>query len=296
MIRIQSIVRTTGFVLAALASSVAFTSGPPAGFTGGGGESSCVACHSGGTVNSGPAVFVTGGAASVAFTGSALVTAAFTTTPSIKHGFQFCVRDSANALVSGWSVNNTTVQKTGSFHVNHLAAGTSLTGWNATLAPSALPAGPLSVYAAGNQTNNNNAPSGDLIYTTSHKIYQAGLSAAASWPLGSLQTLSLSAPTRPSDSYVLALSELSGSTSLGGVFTVPVNLAGMFTPLAWDPAFSPFFMNFIGTLDVAGSASAAMFIPALPVLSGMTMHFAYATVNPSTLAVTEVSNAVDRTL
>lgn len=297
MIRIQSIVRTTGFVLAALASSVAFTGGPPAGFTGGGGESSCIACHAGGTLNSGPAVFATGGDATLGFSGSALVTAAFTSTPSIKHGFQFCVRDSANVLVSGWLVNNTTVQKTGSYHVNHTAAGTTLTGWNATLTPAAaLPAGPLSVYAAGNQTNNNNAPSGDLIYTQSHKLYQAGLSAAATWPLGSLQALALAAPTRPGDSYVLALSELAGSTPLGGVFTVPVNLAGMFTPFAWDPAFSPFFMNFIGALDNAGAATAAMFVPALPALSGMTLNFAYATVNPVTYAVTEVSNAVSRTL
>lgn len=296
MIRISPILRTTGFVLAALGSSIAFGSGPPAGFTGGGGEANCTACHSSFPVNTGPAVYVTGGAESFAFTGSALITADFTSTPSIKHGFQMAVRDSANALVAGWTVNNTTVQKTATYYVNHTFAGTALTSWNATLTPSAMPAGPATLYAAGNQTNNNGAPNGDYIYTTSHKIYQAGLSAGATWPLGSLQALNLSAPTRPGDSYVLALSELAGSTALGGVFTVPVNLAGMFTPFAWDPAFSLFFTNFIGALDGAGAATASMFVPAIPALSGMTLHLAYATVNSGTLAVTEVSNAVNRTL
>jgi|GEM_PF-6848514 hypothetical protein len=297
MIGIQRFVRTSGFVLAALTSSVAFTSAPPVAFTGGGGEANCTACHNGAAVNSGPATFTLGGSASTAFTGSANLTAAFTSTPSTKHGFQMAVRDSANALVSGWGVNNTTVQKNGSFYVNHTSAGTlGVPSWSATLTPGTLPAGPLTAYAAGNQTNSNNAPSGDLVYTKSFKVYQAGLSAPATWSLGSVAVLSLTAPTRAGHTYFLAMSELPGSTPLGGVFTVPVNLGGALTPLAWDPALSSIFMNFVGTISGLGSATAAVFVPPIPSLAGLNLYFAYATLNPSTFAVTEVSNGISALL
>ncbi|MSR74839.1 MAG: hypothetical protein EXS14_05135 [Planctomycetes bacterium] len=275
--------------------AVAFTGGPPAGFTGGSTEAACTACHTGAALNAGPAQFTL--TASPSFTGgTATISAAFGTTPSIKHGFQFMGKDSSSTYLSGWSLtNNSTTQKNGPNHVNHTGTGTTVTSWSANVTPGAIAAGPVSFYAAGNQTNNNSAPNGDNIYTRNTRVYQAGLSAAATWNIGSVQPLVLAAPTVPYHLYIIAVSELaSPSTPLGGVFEVPINLSGQLVSIGWS--MPTIFQNFIGALDAQGNATAVVVVPNLIALSGITLHFAYATVAPSNTQVTEVSNGISRML
>ncbi len=290
-----TISRLTFAFLLVFAAAVAFTSGPPAGFTGGSTEPNCTACHSGAALNAGPAQFSLSASDSFNAAGTATVTAAFGITPSIKHGFQVMGKDSAGAYVGGWSLlTPSTTQKNGPNHVNHTAAGTALTSWSADSIPGALPAGPVTFYAAGNQTNANNAPNGDNIYTRSVRVYQAGLSANATWALGSVQPLTLAAPTQTNQMYVIAVSELSSpETPVNATMAVPLNLAGQFVQLGWS--LPTIFQNFVGVLDAQGNANAAVAIPYIPTLSGLTLHFAYATVSGA-LQVTEVSNRLTRTL
>ena len=288
--------RLTCAFLLVLAGAVAFTSGPPAGFTGGSTEPNCTACHSGAALNAGPAQFSLSASDSFNAAGTATVTAAFGITPSFKHGFQVMGKDFSGAYLGGWSLlTPSTTQKNGPNHVNHTAAGTVLTSWSADSIPGTLPAGPVTFYAAGNQTNANNAPNGDNIYTRSVRVYQAGLSANATWTLGSVQPITLTAPTQASHQYAMAVSELaSPSTLVSATMEVPLNLSGQLVQIGWSlPAI---FQNFVGSLDSQGNATAVVVVPNLPVLSGLTFHFAYATAPVGSSLVSEVSHRLTRTL
>ena len=164
-----------------MAATVAygFASGPPAGHTGAPGEGTCIECHTG-TLNSGPG--------SVTITGvpdSYEPGQEFTLTVRVQHpdrrrwGFQITALDAQNRPAGTLSAINRNITKiatgTGSLegrrYVEHTTNGTfagQAQGgeWDVKWTAPNADVGRVTFYAAGNAANNNNASSGDSIYTT----------------------------------------------------------------------------------------------------------------------------------
>ena len=157
--------------------AIAFSTGPPSGYTGGFNEPNCTACHSTFPVNSGS------GSVSVAVPQSYAsgITYAITVTVSdpdqMRWGFELSARTEAGAqagnLVAGADgftqrlPNIDAVQ-----YISHTSAGTRLgTSDGVTFefqwtAPD-ISAGPVVFSVAGNAANGNLDHSGDRIYTSS---------------------------------------------------------------------------------------------------------------------------------
>jgi hypothetical protein len=228
---------------------------------------------------------------------SLTVQALFTVSSTPTHGFEVTARNSAGAWAGTWTITNSTTTKlANSSHVTHKTAGITVTSWSMSWTPPAtLPPGPIKFYGAGNEANGNGSDSGDHIYTASRTVYQARLASAnATWPMGTTQDLTLDAPTQPSDDYVIALSHSTTFTPLGGPMSLPVDASSPLFSLVWNaPAMFP---GFLGTLDGTGHGTAQVILPNIPALAGFPLHFAFATFQPGTTTVSEISNRVSVTL
>ena len=113
---------------------------------------------------------------------------------------------------------------------------------------------------------------------------------------GGVQFLTLEAGAdRALDPYIV-LGSVSGTTpgfTLLGL-TLPLNPDAYFMLLLNDPNNPPLFQSF-GTLDPQGTAVATFWIPGAvldPALAGITVHHAYAVLNPASFQPEQVSNAV----
>lgn len=293
--------------------AIGFQTGAPDFMTGAPGNGDCSACHFSYPLNSGTAFadFDLTGPASILDigTGPATLTASFPFTTRPIHGFQMTVRDGADMPFPnsfGGTFDPSSFGSNSQFafgnqeYVTHTAAGTNQTSWSVGWTPDASPPpGPMTVYAAGNAANGNNAPIGDYIFTRQHRIYQARTSVASStWPLGQSHVVTLEAPTVPGHGYILVASEDPTETSLGGPFVAPLNPFTATAQMTLDPNFASIFQNFQGTLDGSGNATAQVNLPPLPFLSGLSFRLAFATLDPAatTPTVTEISSAATVTL
>ncbi len=281
----------------------AFSSGPISGVSGAPGEFDCTLCHTSFALNSGTATFGLLAPATLANSlNMVTLGASFVNSSAPRHGFQLTVRTSAGAFQGGWMPNNPpapappTVQVNSANWVNHTFAGTSPpTAWSAGwLPPLPLPAGPIQVYAAGNQGNGDFSPANDYIYTASATIYQASLVGNPIFPLGSTQFLALTAEGQAGAAYAIAMATDPTPTNLGGPFVLPLNALDPLVEFAWS--LPTVFQNFIGTLDSLGQGFATILVPnGPPSLSGAQVHFAAATVSPFGV-VSEVSSRLTITL
>ena len=155
--------------------ALAFSSGPPSGYTGGFNEPNCTACHASFPVNSGP------GSVSVAvpLTYESGVTYAITVTVSdpdqMRWGFELSARTEAGAqagnLVAGADGFTQRLANIGNIqYISHTSTGTRLGTLNGVnfdfpwTAPD-VSAGPVVFSVAGNAANGNLANTGDRIYT-----------------------------------------------------------------------------------------------------------------------------------
>jgi hypothetical protein len=274
--------------------SLAFTGGPPAGFTNAPGNSNCTVCHNSFPLNSGTANF--GITAPLTYQpGSAQsVTVSFTGSTSVKHGFQITARDGAGIPSGSWSVvlAGMTQDATTPYH-EHTAAGTALSSWTMNWnSPATLPQGPVTFYACGNDTNNNNSSSGDHIYASTTKLYQATLSTqTTTWPIGGSQMLTLAAPGHAGELYFIVPSDDPTPYLLSGPFVLEVTPNNIFYSVVNQ--LPQVFLNVLGTLDAAGLATATINVPFHPPLAGLPFYFAAATATATpSLVATEVSNRV----
>jgi hypothetical protein len=256
--------------------SLAFTGGPPAGFTNAPFESNCTLCHSSFPLDSGSAVFEITPPAAWVPNANLPVSVTFSNTYTPKHGFQITARDGSGSFNGTWQVVMTSLTKnaTGSLsHHEHTAAGTVLTAWTMEwIAPAALPNGPVTFYACGNEANANNATSGDRIYSAKAKLYQATLSTPSpGWSIASTRLVTISAPTHGGEQYAIVPSDDPTPVSLGGPFEIEVNpFSGFFALALQSPQF---FSGIMGTLDPAGQAAATVFVPDVPALQGLSLYF-----------------------
>jgi hypothetical protein len=277
----------------------AFSSGPPAGYTGAPGEANCTVCHNTFAVNTGTAGLSVSVPQTFVPSTAHPVNVTFSNTTNPRHGFEVTARDGNNNAVGSWQVvmfNGQNVAQTkdafgSTVHHEHSSAGNTLTAWTMNwVAPATLPNGPVTFYVAGNQANMSFTPDGDFIYTRSTKMFQAALSTPATgWPIGTTQPLALSAPTHPGEIYFIVPSGNPTPQSFGGPFVLEVTVDWDF--LLFALSTPQVFQNLNGNLDVAGHASASVTIPFYPPLIGFPLHFAGITANAQ-LSPTEVSNRV----
>jgi hypothetical protein len=274
--------------------SRASSGGPPAGFTNAPGESNCTACHNSFALNSGTGTFGISVPQNVSLGAANPVTIGFTGSANPKHGFQVTARDATGNPSGVWAVVQTGLTKNASgsvFHHEHTATGSNSSSWTmAWNAPSVLPNGPVDFFTCGNQANNSFTPQGDLIYSRKAKSFQATLSTpAAGWPIGSVQTLTLSAPGHPGELGVIVPSEDPSPYLVSGPFELQVNpLTGMFDFALQAPQI---FQNLWSNLDAAAQKTATVTIPFHPPLIGLPFYFAGITAD-ALLNPTEVSNRV----
>lgn len=179
---------TLSAMLAIGVGTIAYTtsSQPPTGRTGAPTETNCTTggCHTG-TVNSGfGSVTVTSTIPSSGYSAgsSYLVTVTVADTLKSEFGFSTTCLNSSNTIAGTMSTVGGTgvgVQTAGNGrqYANHSGAGTG-TGsksWTFTWTAPTAGTGAVTFYASGNATNNNNASSGDNIYTTSVSFSEAAV-------------------------------------------------------------------------------------------------------------------------
>jgi len=158
----------------------AFAEGPPAGETGAPGEGTCVQCHFGSALNSGPGQFTISAPSTYVPGNTYQITVQHTTSDQSRRrwGFEVTVLDSSNnkagdlQSTSGFTqVLNNTGPTGNRQYIEHTSSGTfnGTTGgatWTFNWVAPATAAGTITFYAAGNEANGDGTPSGDQIYTT----------------------------------------------------------------------------------------------------------------------------------
>jgi hypothetical protein len=172
--------KAAAVTLVAVTVAYGFAAGPPAGRTGAPGEATCVQCHTG-TLNSGAGSVAIEGVPDVYEPGQE-----YTLTVRVSHpdrrrwGFQITALDAQNRPAGTLGLVNRNLTRAangtggqqGRTYVEHTAQGTfagqpSGASWEVRWTAPAQDIGQVTFYAAGNAANNNNASSGDNIYTTS---------------------------------------------------------------------------------------------------------------------------------
>ena len=169
-------------------------SAAPVARSGGAGESTCAVstCH-GGTPNTGPGeVAITSTATNNQYSPGATYTISVTVTQSalVRYGFEILVghHSGFNATQGTILITNATgtqlITSGQKKYVTHRTAGTiGTTGthtWSFDWVAPVSGMGDLGFYVAGNATNDNNAKTGDLIYTSSMVLAEATVSIANS--------------------------------------------------------------------------------------------------------------------
>jgi len=160
---------------AAAVAALAFSSGPPDGYTGAPGEKLCTNCHTGSAPNSGSGSLSITGVPDSYEPGAEYVVFVTLTDPGAKMwGFE-AVAVSASGSGGAVSVDDpqrmqTSSTKAGMQYVKHTRAGTSPTApgqaqWSFRWKAPAAGSGPVTFYAAGNAASGDGTPSGDRIYT-----------------------------------------------------------------------------------------------------------------------------------
>jgi hypothetical protein len=271
--------------------SRATSGGPPAGFTNAPGETNCTACHFDFPLNSGTASFSVALPPNLTPSGTHLVSIGFQGSATPRHGFQVTARDGAGLPSGGWAVIQPGITKNafGSmFHHEHALGGVTLQSWIMNwIAPATLPNGPVTFYACGNEADGSFSPSGDFIYATKAKMFQAVLAGGGTtWPIGTNQYVTLTAPGHGGEIGVVVPSDDPTPVSFGDPFELQVNPATGF--FDWALANPLYFQNLVANLDAAGSMTAGVKVPFRAELIGLSLHFAGITAD-SSFAPTEVS-------
>ena len=285
-------------IVLGLSDGTAFSSGAPAGLTGAPNEQTCIVCHSDFALNSGSANYAISGPTALLSQNPITMNIQWGNTATPLRGFEVTVRDNNDQFAGRLVITdpaNTQFPFGNTDYLTHTSAGNQQLGWTFDWSPPTnLAAGPVRFYASGNEANGNRNTMGDFIYTAQTTVYQAELSTqSTTWPLGSVQSLSLSSPRHPNEDYVIALSSSLGASPLGNNLELPVDISSPFFFLAFQ--LPTLFQNFIGVLDGQGNAAAAVVVPPIPALSGLGLHLAFASFDVNASA-TEVSNPISVTL
>src|SRR4051812_37895246 len=220
----------------------AYSSGPPAGFTGAPGEFTCKECHvpdsgagTGHISITAPQSYVPGQTYQIT------VTHTNADTTRLRWGFQLTALDDANEKAGDLQSTGVTTQVLNNQgpggarqYIEHTASGTFINqqggaSWTFNWTAPATNVGPVTFYVAGNQANNDANTSGDFIYFTFAQTQAAA--AATDFSMTGTPALQTVAPGGVA-AYNLSLAPSAGFTgqvalSLGGL---PAGVSASFSP------------------------------------------------------------------
>jgi hypothetical protein len=160
--------------------------GPSDALTAAPGETTCADCH--GNLDSGSGSITITGPASYAPGDTLDLVVSVQQNGRRKWGFEMTALDDSNGPIGNLIIAEPVRTQlsidgaTGREYVKHTAAGTDpgvahqSPGWTVRWASPATPHGPVTFYAVGCASNNNNATNGDYIYTTAiqYNMIQVG--------------------------------------------------------------------------------------------------------------------------
>jgi uncharacterized repeat protein (TIGR01451 family) len=256
-----------GFLLASDNSSStvgAFSSGPPAGYTGAPGEEpeACAECHVPPSAGTGQISITAPQTYTPGQTYSITVTHTNPDPTRLRWGFELTVLDSSDEKAGDLqSVDGLTQilnnQGPGNArqYIEHTAAGTFVGQQNSAMwtfnwtAP-ATDVGTVTFYAAGNQANNDDNTSGDFIYKT--LVASAPAATTADFALVATPSSRAVIPGASAE-YTITVTPLAG-------FAGVVNLSAAGMPTGVIASFNPTSLNFSGpaaqasTLTLSSSA------------------------------------------
>ena len=175
----------------AATGALAFSGGPLDGHTGAPGENDCTACHSTFPLNSGSGSLGLGGIDAYQPGEAYVLELTLSDSDAMRWGFEFTILDELGvsagdlAPVDGNTQTSVTGDRT---YVKHTSAGTApgTSGsrtWQVQWTAPAAGTGDLTLYAAGNAANNNNANTGDRIYTASFVVPEGEPTPAVGLPV-----------------------------------------------------------------------------------------------------------------
>lgn len=157
-------------------SHLANISGALAGKTGAPGETNCTECHTG-TAQSGTGinsvVMAEGANVVTSYTpGTTYNMAVSLTSSSSRNGFEIVALNSSNAQAGTITIISTNTQlksgAAGKKYVTHTSAGNMQSAWAFQWTAPSTNVGNVTFYLATNETNANNADSGDIIRLSQH--------------------------------------------------------------------------------------------------------------------------------
>jgi uncharacterized protein (TIGR03437 family) len=189
----------------------AFREGPPTGYTNAPGEQNCTACHFGTPNTGGGSLSIIGLPATYNAGQEITITVTISQSGRNRFGFELtAVNDGGSGAGILTVTDSTRTQESngdsGRMYILHTEVGTNPTGagtnsWSFKWTAPPTSMGKVTFYAAGNAANNDFAPTGDLIYTTSTSINPGAaanpvvttVSAASFAPNGPVAPLSIAA-------------------------------------------------------------------------------------------------------
>jgi hypothetical protein len=278
----------------------ASSGGPIPGVSNAPGDLNCTLCHTGSPLNPGPATAqITAPDQVVAGQPHTIGVSITNPQNAAKNGFQITVRTGAGVFAGSWTTlmappapgfaaAQTQTHPFNAAYHEHTASGNGRTSWTMQWnAPASLPPGPVVLYACVNDADGDASATGDQIYAVVKKMFQASLtSPSATWPTGALASLTFSAPGRAGDYFFIAPSDDPTPFDLGAPMELQVNPLTGFT--AYALTTPSLFIGLAGVLGMTEQATGYVYVPPLPALSGLTLHFAGVTVDAQANA-TEVS-------
>jgi len=266
--------------------AVAYRTGPPAGHTGAPqvGGRTCVLCHIGGGPNTGPGKVTIVAPGTTYAPGSVIpvtVSLGGTLQNVNRNGYQMAAYTTGNnSALAGWTPDSAHSQVLQD-HVEHILAGTTRTSWISYFKTPAAPVSAFTLYAASNDANDNNFPTGDRIYTTNLPLTAGTVNLSMrSVPFtGTNVALDLNAPGDANKAYVLAASFSNLGIPIGSR-VIPLFPDSLFV-LTVTNAIPTVFQNYTGILDGSGRATATLVLLPFPALKGVILHHAFLVIDPT---------------
>jgi hypothetical protein len=200
--------------------------GPPAGHTGAPGESTCISCHGGSSLNPGNAVrtlVFNGNASLTSYVPGTTYTVVYTVSnpATTVFGFQMIAKRANGTNAGTFVVTSPAQTQVVSGYLQQTFAGSQASpagskSWSFSWTAPAAGAGTVSFYVATNVADGNNGSSGDEIYTNVFTLSEAVASA------------SIAAPTLPASVYCVGANlqlsfNATGTFGSGNVFTAQLS-------------------------------------------------------------------------
>jgi len=198
---------------------LAYSSGPPAGYTGSPGDHGhyCTSCHNQ-TNSYNVSIQVTSDIPASGYTpGQTYHLTLQVTTNAPRVGFEMTSEDGSHLKKGTFaSVNNQTQTLSNNHYIEQTSQGTFQTSWQFNWTAPAASTGDITFYAAVNATNNNNSTSGDTPRLFNHTVHEnttavhnGTLPGVSLYPNPLVHTLNLKGQTTVSK---IVINDLTGKT------------------------------------------------------------------------------------